>query len=567
MQRTKLEKFTPLLRIICLFSFLLSLALSIPGYLYAVPTTLITLSMPSTVVPGSSFTISGTLMEGAAPLANRPLGITIKDAQGAIFAAAEIKTGTDGSFTQEFTLPADALTGTWEIHTAGEGAYSMKNFTVEVLTTGVASASPASLRRGETVTISGTLPQGNVEVGLTIYDSNEKVVFVDQKKTAADGKYQFNYTLPADAVLGTYRALVAGAGTAGEATFTVTAPSPSGGGGGGGTPAPPSNKKDIGPTGGEFSAFGAKIEIPPGALEKTVTISIQKIDPAQVPPFSPTFKLMGEIYEFGPAGTKFNKPVTIILKYEPTKLEGVQEDTLAIYYLDEQGNWVKLTSFVDKASKTVSAQVNRLSKYTPLAIKKEIKEEVSLPFGFKDLPENHWAWEEIKKLFTLKIAGGYPDGTFKPENSVSRAEFTKMLVNALGISEEITDTPIFKDIGLPGSSTPWYFGWVQAAAKADLVKGYPGNEFRPENFITREEMSVMLARALGQGRKSFPAVAALRAFKDQEQIAPWANSFVGQAIEEGLVTGYPDHTFKPQRNTTRAETCVLVFRILKKKLI
>lgn len=567
MPRTGLKKFTPFLSIVYFISLLLSLALSDPTSLYATQNPALTLNVPATVVPGSSFTVNGTLKAVDTPLANKPVGMTIKDAQGAIFTAAETRTGTDGSFAQEFTLPANAPAGTWEIHVAGEGAHSMKNFTVGVLTTGVAFASPASLKRGETVTISGTLPQGNVEVGLTIYDPNGGVVFVDQKKAAADGKYQFSFTLPAEAVLGAYRAFVAGAGTAGEATFTVTAPSiPGGGGGGGGTPAPPSNKKDIGPAGGELSVFNAKIVIPPGALDKTVSIIIQKLDPAQVAPFPLTFKLMGEIYEIGPAGTKFAKPVTITLKYDPAKLEGVQEDTLALYYLDGQGNWVKLTSSVDKANKTVSTQVNHLSKFAPLVIKKEIKEEVTPSFGFKDLPENHWAWGEIKKLFAQKIVGGYPDGTFKPENSVTRAEFTKMLVKVLAIPEETTGAPIFKDIGHPVSSDVWYFGWVQAAAKADLVKGYPGNEFRPESPITREEMAAMLVRALGPKKESFPPVAALRAFQDQGQIAPWANSFVGRAIEEGLVTGYPDHTFRPQRNTTRAETCALVSRFLKIKV-
>ena len=555
MQGIIFKRLILLLSVVCLL-----LAPFVPTFLYAAQTPALTLNVPATAIPGGSFTVNGTLKVGDAPLANKPVGMTIKDAQGAIFTAAETRTGADGSFAEEFTLPADAPAGTWEIHVAGEGAHSMKNFTVGVLTTGVVFASPASLKRGETVTISGTLSQGNVDVGLTIYDPNGGVVFVDQKKAVADGKYQFSFTLPADAVLGVYKAFVAGAGTAGEATFTVTAPSPPSGGG---APAPPSNKKDIGSAGGELSAFEgkAKIAIPPGALDKTISISIQKIDLVQVPLFPPAFKLMGEIYEFGPGGIKFTKPVTITLKYDSTKLEGVQEDTMAIYYLDEQGNWVKLTSFVDKANRAVSAQVDHFSKFAPLAIKKEIKEEVAPSFGFKDLPENHWAWGEIKKLFALKIIGGYPDGTFKPENRVTRAEFTKMLVKALGIPEDTTSTPTFKDV----SSAVWYFSCVQAAAKAGLVKGYPGNEFHPESLITREEMSVMLVRALGREKEGEEKAAEILLFADAPQVAAWAKGAVAIAAKEGLLRGYPDNTLGPQRNTTRAETCALICRFLERK--
>jgi hypothetical protein len=297
------------------------------------------------------------------------------------------------------------------------------------------------------------------------------------------------------------------------------------------------------------------------ALDKTISISLQKIDPAQVTPFPLTFKLMGEIYEISPSGTRFAKPVTITLKYDSTKLEGIQEDTLAIYYLDEQKNWVKLPSSVDKANRTVSAQVDHFSKFAPLAAKKEIKEEVAPSFGFKDLAENHWAWGEIKKLFALKIIGGYPDGTFKPENKVTRAEFAKILVKALGIPEETTGNPTFKDV----SSAVWYFSCVQAAAKAGLVKGYPGNEFHPESLITREEMSVMLVRALGREKEGEEKAAESLLFADAPQVAAWAKGAVVIAVKEGLLRGYPDNTLGPQRNTTRAETCALICRFLERK--
>jgi len=180
---------------------------------------------------------------------------------------------------------------------------------------------------------------------------------------------------------------------------------------------------------------------------------------------------------------------------------------------------------------------------------------------FTDMSAQHWAANVIKELCQKGIIGGYPDGTFKPGNDITRAEFTKIIVKALGLAEENPAAPTFKDVA-PGD---WYFGVVEAAAKAGLVKGYEKGEFRPNAKITRQEIAAILVRALGKQDAAAASANAKTAFKDDQSIASWARGSVVVAVQEGLIKGYPDGTFGPKKNATRAETCAMVSRFLEKK--
>ncbi|HAG09354.1 MAG TPA: hypothetical protein DCK87_07345, partial [Desulfotomaculum sp.] len=383
MPRIELRKFTCFWSLVFLFLLLLYLALAAPVSLSAAQEPELTLNIPATVIPGGSFIVSGTLKAGDTPLVNKPVGLTIKDARGAIFAAAETRTDADGSFAEEFTLPADAPAGTWEIHVAGESTHRMKNFTVGVLTTGVATAIPASLKRGETVTISGVLPQGNVEVGLTIYDPNGRVVFVDQKKAAVDGKYQFNYTLPAEAVLGTYKVLVAGAETAGQTTFTVTAPSSPGGGGGGGvTPSKPEVDK-----------------YEPAQNAKDVALDA---------PVGVTFKQEIKAEDLTKVSIKDDK------NKEVTGVKAAVSGKALTLAHDKFNYETKYTVTIPQG--TIKREDNNTENdaitWSFTTLKKEVPPVPKCEFT--DVPAGHWAAAYIKALCEKGIIAGYPDGTYKP---------------------------------------------------------------------------------------------------------------------------------------------------------
>ncbi len=187
--------------------------------------------MPASAVPGGEVEISGKLRgEGAA---GAPVGITVKDPATAVFFADETKTDSSGSFIVSFTLPGDASCDDWQVQAAGGGASVSKTFTVDNAS-GVVTASPASVKPGNTVTLIGKVPQGGVTTGITVKNPNGGVALADQTTAGAYGGYTFQFNVPADAPSGTWTAEVAGGGTTGLATFTVTSGSGAGGGGGGG---------------------------------------------------------------------------------------------------------------------------------------------------------------------------------------------------------------------------------------------------------------------------------------------------------------------------------------------
>jgi hypothetical protein len=268
-------------------------------------------------------------------------------------------------------------------------------------------------------------------------------------------------------------------------------------------------------------------------------------------------KLASDIYEFGPAGTKFAKPVTITLQYDPAKLTGAKEETLAVYYLDETAKaWVSLGGTVDKTKHTVTVKVDHFSKYAVMA------ETVAKPpvVKFKDLNVTHWAWKYIESLVAKEIIKGYPDQTFRPANNITRAEFATIAVRALGLTMEKPAVPTFADVG----AEVWSYGYVEAAAKAGLVKGYE-NKFRPNDQITRQEIAAVVVRAMGKENEAQAKMGEKLTFADAGKIATWAKGYVAVAAAQGLIEGYPDQTFGPLKNATRAETAAMVYRFLEKR--
>ena len=126
--------------------------------------------------------------------------------------------------------------------------------------------------------------------------------------------------------------------------------------------------------------------------------------------------------------------------------------------------------------------------------KKETKELVEPApklelIRFNDLPETHWAYNQISLLATQGIVKGYPDKTFRPEGKISRAELTALLIKTSDAKLE-AGRPIFKDV----SAKHWAYNQIYTAAKTNLVNGYPGYSFKPKKNINRAEGLVMISR-------------------------------------------------------------------------
>ncbi|HHP50473.1 MAG TPA: hypothetical protein ENM97_00940 [Moorella mulderi] len=187
-----------------------------------------------------------------------------------------------------------------------------------------------------------------------------------------------------------------------------------------------------------------------------------------------------------------------------------------------------------------------------------LEEEPSI--RFLDI-EGHWAEGVVKILAERGIISGYPDGTFRPEETLTRAEAASLLARALGLPPgDDSSLGYFLD----KEEIPlWARGAVAACTREAQRLGYKVEElkyFRPFQATTRAELVVVLAYgAKAQGAVPvFPQIA----FKDQGEIPSWAQEGVALGAEMGLISGYPDGTFRPEQPVTRAEAASMILRLL-----
>jgi hypothetical protein len=169
----------------------------------------------------------------------------------------------------------------------------------------------------------------------------------------------------------------------------------------------------------------------------------------------------------------------------------------------------------------------------------------------------HKMGAEITKAVTLGIVFGYPDGTFRPDGKVTRAEFASMLIRGLKPGEE--GVPLaFKDKDKIGA---WAVKAVQQAVKLGIIHGYEDGTFRPNANITHAEMIAMVIRA-----SSLVADNAMQtSFSDDADIPKWVKPAVSKAEESSIINvgDFPDSKFASQVMSTRAEAASAIVRMLK----
>ncbi|MFD0677856.1 MULTISPECIES: S-layer homology domain-containing protein [unclassified Paenibacillus] len=175
---------------------------------------------------------------------------------------------------------------------------------------------------------------------------------------------------------------------------------------------------------------------------------------------------------------------------------------------------------------------------------------------FSDI-STHWAKNDIELLASKLVVEGSTDQLFTPDKSITRAEFASLLVRSLGLNP--VKDGIFKDV----NSDIWYSETVNAAAKAGLVNGFEGDNFKPNDTITREQMAVMISRAIDfTGNKAKGSLNSTSSFTDSGMISSWAQAAVAAAVNAKIINGVSDTTFVPSANATRAEATVMLKRLL-----
>lgn len=340
-------------------------------------------------------------------------------------------------------------------------------------------------------------------------------------------------------------------------TATSSGGGSSGGGGGGSsggssttttttTPAAPVTQTVSAASGGTVATAdqAASITLPAGALSADGQVKLVPVA-AESAPATGSLQAGSPVFDITLQGAKLAKPVSLTLKYDRAKLGSVSAEKIGLYYWHEtRGKWIYLGGSVDPVAGTVTAQVEHFTKFAVLA-------NPALPV-LKDI-RNHWAYQDIKRLVGMEVAGGYPDGTYRPENRVTRAEFAKLVVQAMGWAPGSEPLSFADNANIPA----WAGGYVATAVQKGLIKGYADNTFRADQAISRAEIATMVMRALGQSKQSELN------FSDAASIPAWARGYVAAAVELGIIKGQPGNTFAPAASATRAETATMLARLLK----
>ncbi|MFD0676029.1 MULTISPECIES: cadherin-like beta sandwich domain-containing protein [unclassified Paenibacillus] len=354
-------------------------------------------------------------------------------------------------------------------------------------------------------------------------------------------------------------------------TYSVVVNRVSGGSSSGGGGSAPIDTKVTGTEGkltlpagktGEVS-LGNKIvvSIPANATDKELKLTIEQLANTQNL-LANKEVLVSSIFEILKSFPEnFSNPVTLTFTFDPASLKNNQ--TAAVFYYDEGKKvWVEVTGSKINGNQ-ITAEVNHFTKFAVFAVDQATKQPITgQPTDTKSTVQlsdiaGHWSEANIKQAVSKGIVNGYPDGTFKPNHTVTRAEFAVMLMNTLKPQGEGA-TLTFIDGAKIGT---WAQKAVAQAFQANIIKGYEDGSFRPEAEITRAEMAVMIANALGLVIESDIETG----FADDKDVPVWSKGAVAAMKKQKLVEGKGGNEFGPAASTTRAEAVTVLLNMLAQK--
>lgn len=176
---------------------------------------------------------------------------------------------------------------------------------------------------------------------------------------------------------------------------------------------------------------------------------------------------------------------------------------------------------------------------------------------FSDLGEVSWAKDYIESLAEKNIVNGRADGRFVPNDSVTRAEFLKMLLEALKLTDETADTA-FRDT----DKNQWHYKYVATAQKLGITDGINENTFGVDMPITRQDMAVMVYRAASAAKLPLADKGSQTAFEDNALIQDYAAMGVRALVSTGVINGTGGNLFDPFSDSTRAQAATVICKIM-----
>ncbi|MFC3750531.1 S-layer homology domain-containing protein [Paenibacillus sp. GCM10012306] len=166
--------------------------------------------------------------------------------------------------------------------------------------------------------------------------------------------------------------------------------------------------------------------------------------------------------------------------------------------------------------------------------------------------KGHWAKEAIDRWSARGIVNGTAADKFEPERAVTRSEWVALLNRIFQLQSG--EKTAFKDV----PEDKWFATDVSTAVYGAYIQGFPDGTFRPTATLSRAEAAVSITRLL-----KLPAVASGVTFADQEHIKDWSKDAINAVVGQGILTGYGNHTFQPDKALTRAEAVALADRAVK----
>lgn len=177
---------------------------------------------------------------------------------------------------------------------------------------------------------------------------------------------------------------------------------------------------------------------------------------------------------------------------------------------------------------------------------------------FSDLAGYEWASEAIYKLSEKGVVAGVGNNMYEPSRNVTREEFVKLICEAFGFKVNGASSS-FMDV----KKTDWFYDYVSKAVELNIVNGVSGNTFGSRTQITREDMAVMVYRAMKAANVLMPEQ--ILEFIDNSDISDYAKEAVGVLGKMGVINGVGNGNFAPKNKATRAESAVIIYRCMEGK--
>lgn len=175
---------------------------------------------------------------------------------------------------------------------------------------------------------------------------------------------------------------------------------------------------------------------------------------------------------------------------------------------------------------------------------------------YSDVTEGDWHYDIVCEFNEYGVIEGYSDGTFRPDQSITRAEFAAILsrfVTSIGSFDMVEYDISFSDV----NEGQWFYDDIMLLANYGIVNGYSDGTFRPNNEITREEIAFIMYKFLGPLRLKTEELLDVPEdsyiFFPDVQPDRWSSDAITMLYYYGILSGYPDGTFHPEKNATRAE--------------